>query len=302
MAQGRTGGSLGEYRRRRQRATQGAVPAGRDRLRPGLVADPRQPLRQARGVRLGKQSAPVPAAPPFRCADPARRRRPRLQGAEPEAAIAGVCGGRWRQALHHLRQSRPEAGDQYVLRTGRRLPGRWLVAEGHGVRERCPRPDPDRLRSALRGARRRDTQLRERRQGTDPRPRAGRRRGPAGGPALGTQLHLPRRAQPHRRPAPRRSLPAPRQQPIALEPQCPLQRPVAHRIRRQPGGLQQQRRLCLAGLQPLAPGAEPETQREPDALRGGIENLGDQRLADDDTHFTYAEPGRTFHLGLVASF
>ena len=37
-------------------------------------------------------------------------------------------------------------------------------------------------------------------------------------------------------------------------------------------------------------------------LRGGIENLGDQRLADDDTHFTYAEPGRTFHLGLVASF
>ncbi|MHA5863797.1 hypothetical protein ACVSMD_15435, partial [Pseudomonas aeruginosa] len=22
----------------------------------------------------------------------------------------------------------------------------------------------------------------------------------------------------------------------------------------------------------------------------------------DDTHFTYAEPGRTFHLGLVASF
>lgn len=37
-------------------------------------------------------------------------------------------------------------------------------------------------------------------------------------------------------------------------------------------------------------------------LRGDIENLGDQRLADDDTHFTYAELGRTFHLGLVASF
>ncbi len=37
-------------------------------------------------------------------------------------------------------------------------------------------------------------------------------------------------------------------------------------------------------------------------LRGGIENIGDERLADQSERFTYAEPGRTYHIGLVASF
>lgn len=37
-------------------------------------------------------------------------------------------------------------------------------------------------------------------------------------------------------------------------------------------------------------------------LRGGIENIGDERLADRSENFNYAEPGRTFHIGLMASF
>lgn len=37
-------------------------------------------------------------------------------------------------------------------------------------------------------------------------------------------------------------------------------------------------------------------------LRGGIENIGDERLADQNEYFTYAEPGRTYHIGLVATF
>lgn len=37
-------------------------------------------------------------------------------------------------------------------------------------------------------------------------------------------------------------------------------------------------------------------------LRGGIENLGDERLAEQNENFTYAEAGRSFHIGLVASF
>ncbi len=37
-------------------------------------------------------------------------------------------------------------------------------------------------------------------------------------------------------------------------------------------------------------------------LRGGIENIGDERLADQNDHFAYAEPGRTYHIGLVATF
>lgn len=37
-------------------------------------------------------------------------------------------------------------------------------------------------------------------------------------------------------------------------------------------------------------------------LRGGIENIGDERLADQSERFVYAEPGRTYHIGLVATF
>lgn len=37
-------------------------------------------------------------------------------------------------------------------------------------------------------------------------------------------------------------------------------------------------------------------------LRGGIENIGDERLADQSETFNYAEPGRTYHIGLVATF
>lgn len=37
-------------------------------------------------------------------------------------------------------------------------------------------------------------------------------------------------------------------------------------------------------------------------LRGGIDNIGDERLADQNEMFTYAEPGRTYHIGLVATF
>lgn len=37
-------------------------------------------------------------------------------------------------------------------------------------------------------------------------------------------------------------------------------------------------------------------------LRGGIENLGDERLADDNVLFNYPEPGRTYHVGLSLSF
>lgn len=37
-------------------------------------------------------------------------------------------------------------------------------------------------------------------------------------------------------------------------------------------------------------------------LRGGIENIGDERLADQNESFAYAEPGRTYHIGLVATF
>nr|WP_244230053.1 TonB-dependent receptor [Pseudomonas khazarica] len=37
-------------------------------------------------------------------------------------------------------------------------------------------------------------------------------------------------------------------------------------------------------------------------LRGGIENIGDERLADQSERFVYAEPGRTYHVGLVATF
>lgn len=45
--------------------------------------------------------------------------------------------------------------------------------------------------------------------------------------------------------------------------------------------------------QQLAPGL---------TLRGGIENLGDERLADDNVLFNYPEPGRTYHVGLGWSF
>jgi outer membrane receptor for ferrienterochelin and colicins len=38
------------------------------------------------------------------------------------------------------------------------------------------------------------------------------------------------------------------------------------------------------------------------SVRGGIENIGDVRLADEDNLFNYPEPGRTFHLGLSLSF
>lgn len=37
-------------------------------------------------------------------------------------------------------------------------------------------------------------------------------------------------------------------------------------------------------------------------LRGGIENLTDERLADDSALFNYAEPGRTYHVGLSLSY
>lgn len=37
-------------------------------------------------------------------------------------------------------------------------------------------------------------------------------------------------------------------------------------------------------------------------LRGGIENIGDERLADQSESFNYAEPGSTYHIGLVATF
>ena len=151
------------------------------------------------------------------------------------------------------------------------------------------------------GARRRGAQLRERRQGTDPRPRAGRRRGPAGGPALGTQLHLPRRAQPHRRPAPRRP---PRHLANSQLRWSPNAR-FSAQLRTEYVGSQVAYSnnvgyaLPAYSLWHLEPSQKLSENLTP---RGGIENLGDQRLADDDTHFTYAEPGRTFHLGLVASF
>ncbi|GGJ87636.1 TonB-dependent receptor domain-containing protein [Pseudomonas matsuisoli] len=37
-------------------------------------------------------------------------------------------------------------------------------------------------------------------------------------------------------------------------------------------------------------------------LRGGIENLGDERLADRSENYVYAEPGRTYHVGVALSF
>jgi len=37
-------------------------------------------------------------------------------------------------------------------------------------------------------------------------------------------------------------------------------------------------------------------------VRGGIENLTDRNFSDGDDHFTFAEPGRTFHVGLSVSF
>ncbi|WP_043238366.1 TonB-dependent receptor domain-containing protein [Stutzerimonas azotifigens] len=37
-------------------------------------------------------------------------------------------------------------------------------------------------------------------------------------------------------------------------------------------------------------------------LRGGVENIGDERLADQNENFAYTEPGRTYHVGLVATF
>ncbi|PRB83918.1 TonB-dependent receptor domain-containing protein [Pseudomonas sp. MYb185] len=48
---------------------------------------------------------------------------------------------------------------------------------------------------------------------------------------------------------------------------------------------------------------ELSQQLTPDlTLRGGIENIGDERLADDNALFNYPEPGRTFHVGLSMSF
>lgn len=38
------------------------------------------------------------------------------------------------------------------------------------------------------------------------------------------------------------------------------------------------------------------------SVRGGIQNIGDVRLADEDALFNYPEPGRTFHVGLSLSF
>lgn len=37
-------------------------------------------------------------------------------------------------------------------------------------------------------------------------------------------------------------------------------------------------------------------------LRGGIENLTDERLTDESERFNYAEPGRTYHVGLSLSY
>ncbi|SER51296.1 TonB-dependent receptor domain-containing protein [Halopseudomonas bauzanensis] len=48
---------------------------------------------------------------------------------------------------------------------------------------------------------------------------------------------------------------------------------------------------------------ELSQQLTPDlTLRGGIENLSDERLADDNVLFNYPEPGRTYHVGLSMSF
>lgn len=48
---------------------------------------------------------------------------------------------------------------------------------------------------------------------------------------------------------------------------------------------------------------ELSQQLTPDlTLRGGIENLSDERLADDNVLFNYPEPGRTYHVGLSLSF
>ncbi|MCQ4288831.1 TonB-dependent receptor [Pseudomonas stutzeri] len=46
------------------------------------------------------------------------------------------------------------------------------------------------------------------------------------------------------------------------------------------------------------------TQRITDALsiRGGIENLTDEDFSDASDNFTFAEPGRTYHVGLSLSF
>jgi outer membrane receptor for ferrienterochelin and colicins len=38
------------------------------------------------------------------------------------------------------------------------------------------------------------------------------------------------------------------------------------------------------------------------ALRIGIENITDQRLAEKSSAYTYAEPGRLYHLGFNLSF
>ena len=46
------------------------------------------------------------------------------------------------------------------------------------------------------------------------------------------------------------------------------------------------------------------TQRVTDSLsiRGGIENLTDEAFTDTSDHFTFSEPGRTYHVGLSLSF
>lgn len=38
------------------------------------------------------------------------------------------------------------------------------------------------------------------------------------------------------------------------------------------------------------------------SIRGGIENLTDEAFSDADDHFTFSEPGRTYHVGVNVSF
>ena len=38
------------------------------------------------------------------------------------------------------------------------------------------------------------------------------------------------------------------------------------------------------------------------SLRGGIENLTDEDFSDASDNFTFAEPGRTYHIGVSLRF
>ncbi|VFT32990.1 putative TonB-dependent receptor [Pseudomonas aeruginosa] len=137
MAQGRTGGSLGEYAagdasaRHKALFLQDEIAFGPDW---SLTLGSRFDKHEA----FGWESSPrlyllhhLSDALTLRAGVGRGYKAPSLK-----QLVAGVCGGGRRRALHHLRQSRPEAGNQHLLRTGRRLPGRRLDAEGHAVRER----------------------------------------------------------------------------------------------------------------------------------------------------------------------